>query len=809
MKTTLHITSVWLVGGLLVWSGLALAAEPPVPDYVVPAGQEALLEGALAPEGGLDGGWKMTRATIERVHIDVTLAGPAGAAGAEIPTVALRLVHPSQASAAATRAGPFAIEPPDAGGAQVDAAVNAAAAGLQTLATRFVWSKPGGFRGRSPKGPDTAEAKAKIVDLLGRARHEVAAGDNDRARRFVADALAVSIPGSKATPAWLELQAGSILLSAGAKDQGAAALQRALGALQGASPDDASQPLSHEAMRARALWLLGKRDEAEALIATLQKAAADDGATGGTPAAERRICALSRVARTMAVDKSGLDPALKLLDWVLQRTPRCREAIIAYASACRDHKQFDRAAAVIEAGAKLLPDDAGVVSQLANYRKFQDRRDEAIALLEGLARNGHAEPGLLGELLGLYTRAGIPRESLAMFRKKADEDPDDLVSAFFAGVLLHYTIKGSKELRDKTTPPDAFDVSNAYLRRAEARFASEPRLYIYLAMNRYHVGDLDEAARLIEHAIRIGPSDPDVYYCRAVIGMESNPTRALRDFERYRSLTDDAFDKSPTKERFVLGVIEDLRVCEHARDPQACIEGRRGFDRWGLVGGVAAAVLLLLGVVVVWRRRRTAAALVLVGLAPLASLVWLSVPGEALAASDPPPPPTAEAPRLDPQALALLTGADGTPWQPPEGWTLTRALARPDRVVFTLAGPDGAPLAVQLVASGREDRALARTQSFDVTYRGVMPGGPDGGSVAAQVFADLSARVAANDRGQLQLTRSVVPRVGPNVPYTLAGQWSWLTGQDRVLVGTSAGLWLAGLFFSRWSSPRRSKGWVS
>ena len=60
MKTTLHITSVWLVGGLLVWSGLALAAEPPVPDYVVPAGQEALLEGALAPEGGLDGGWKMT-----------------------------------------------------------------------------------------------------------------------------------------------------------------------------------------------------------------------------------------------------------------------------------------------------------------------------------------------------------------------------------------------------------------------------------------------------------------------------------------------------------------------------------------------------------------------------------------------------------------------------------------------------------------------------------------------------------------------------------------------------------------------------
>jgi tetratricopeptide (TPR) repeat protein len=72
-----------------------------------------------------------------------------------------------------------------------------------------------------------------------------------------------------------------------------------------------------------------------------------------------------------------------------------------------------------------------------------------------------------------------------------------------------------------------------YLSRARPRFDGEPRLYVYLGVSNFRLGNQAEAEKLIEQATPLATNDPDVYYCRAEIFQRVNTARSVEDIKRY------------------------------------------------------------------------------------------------------------------------------------------------------------------------------------------------------------------------------------------------------------------------------------
>lgn len=760
----------------------AAPKEPAAVVHTIPPGQEKLLQSALDP--AIPGGWKFEAAAIQKT--DIVLRFERGA-----EKVVLNLVHKSVASPSALAGGPFAVEiaNPSAAGTAVATQV---AQRLRRLDKTWKWVEQGDSLSEKTEKKDDGqprtssppprpvvgnlESRDEVLDLLRRAHHELDAADPESARARVGEIHAAwkkGQPEGALMPAWLLFETGVVLQRAGA-EEGKGVLEQALDQEKLRMTElKGEELLSMTTLYARTLVRLGRKQEAHEAIEQMKAAVEGDAS-----------CSLAETGRTLGTTEGSFEEGVALLEWIIGRAKMCSKAYVGLAEVCRAAKQYDRAGPLLEQGAKLLPDDIAAVSSLANYRKFQGRRDEATQLLEELARKGHAEAGLLGELIGLYTKSGIPESSLQYFIEAADKDESNLVASFFAGVLLHYRIKGSKEKRDPSTPKGAYARSDKYLHRAEEAFKTEPRLFIYLAMNRYHEGDLTTAAGIINRAVRIGPSDPDVYYCRAMIGMDENPRLALKDFGRYRALTKDAFDKNPGKEKFVLGIIETLESCIEAKVPSQCIEQKETVAKaasWGktaLIGVIALAV----GFFFVRRRKSGAAAAAL-----------LLAFGAADARADTPPPAAAE----------LLKGEGGAPFLVgEEGWRLeTKVPTRPDRVIVRFENVAGERLEIQLEAKGSMPSPAAQTPSFDVSHHGLN--GKEEGTPKARLFHRALEAIRRNDPGTIHLsTSTTIPRVGPQVPHTLDAQLSWMSPLDLVLVAETLLLLIAALFF--WpSSPTR------
>lgn len=65
----------------------------------------------------------------------------------------------------------------------------------------------------------------------------------------------------------------------------------------------------------------------------------------------------------------------------------------------------------------------------------------------------------------------------------------------------------------------------------------DPRIPLYLAMTHFWLGHQKIAESLIQDAVKIGPSDPDVFYCRSQIVRRWNLPQAVADMQRYVAMT--------------------------------------------------------------------------------------------------------------------------------------------------------------------------------------------------------------------------------------------------------------------------------
>jgi hypothetical protein len=64
-------------------------------------------------------------------------------------------------------------------------------------------------------------------------------------------------------------------------------------------------------------------------------------------------------------------------------------------------------------------------------------------------------------------------------------------------------------------------------------------------MAHFWLGHQSQAQALIQRAVEIGPSDPDVFYCRSQIVRQVNLPLAIADLERYQKMTTQPWSVGP------------------------------------------------------------------------------------------------------------------------------------------------------------------------------------------------------------------------------------------------------------------------
>src|SRR5207247_1554001 len=100
-----------------------------------------------------------------------------------------------------------------------------------------------------------------------------------------------------------------------------------------------------------------------------------------------------------------------------------------------------------------------------------------------------------------------------------------------------------------------------------------PRVFVYLGVSHFRLGEQAEAEKLIEQAVPLATNDPDVYYCRAEIFQRVNVTRSIADIERYLTMVGTLHAQgvpvSESKHDRVRKMLEHLRAVERGAEKPA------------------------------------------------------------------------------------------------------------------------------------------------------------------------------------------------------------------------------------------------
>ena len=509
------------------------------PRFVIEAGQEALLERTLTLEGALHAtGWRLVGAAIEAGHVDVRYSATSPAR-----EVVLQLLHPSAAQEGDVVTTTFAIRA-ISGADDASGLSSSLAEVMERVASSWRWRD----RSATIGGGAKSEAFAAASAPLGQAHLAMRTGDHETAEGFLAEALSRRSCLTRIKDrVWLQVEVGLALIGLGLHDGGDDLLREAL---QEAAPalttpgDEGQRALSLQRLRANAL--LDPDFPIAKELSALREAAGD------APLCDELIVGadLTEMGRSAEV----LTLYRALVKAAPPACPRAWRMVGSVAFDARDYRGLER---FFEAGAERFPEHVGVVSHVANYLKFVDRRDEAIALFEGFVRAGNLDNDVIGELFGLYARRGVSDEMLQGFITRADADARNKSDAFFAGALLHY--KGE------------FERSSGYLRRALPELDGVPRVHLYLGMNAHRTGDPSAAQRHVLRAVEVGPNDPDVYYCRGIVFMDDDPAAALADLGRYLEMTHGSFDVPPAKQKVVEDIYQKLKGCQTAPKASTCV----------------------------------------------------------------------------------------------------------------------------------------------------------------------------------------------------------------------------------------------
>ena len=514
IRPTIHLAALCC---LLISASDALAQTP---QAVIPPTAARPLERALGE--GLGRGLALQKAAIDSDHVVLTY-GPK-AEGPSSATITLK--HPS-VSKDARHVGPaFAIH----GGPEVtDGAIAQLAKRLEKLSSKTFWFVPEPAKvkpGPAPE-PESADRQGEADDALRLALHAARIDDHALAKKRLAamekEPALREACGLDLVEAWYTI---------GDKERGAKAAAEFLKITSEIKPMDAI----------RAGILKGQPLTVEDLMELLIRAGHE--------------CQVGAIGSSLNAIGKRAD-GHKLLEQLFDKEGCMEAALERIAWYVADH-DFPNADALSEKLLKKFPDSEEAIGRRAQVLMALKRPLDAVELLEPVVwKNPHS--GLLSALLGAYNRVSdhawqdSKRKEIVA---KAAANAEDYTAGFYAGVLLHYD--------------GQFAASNAQLKPLLKVFGEQPRLFIYLGMNAFNLGDTDKAFALLKQGEDLEAPDPDIYYCRAEVNRFTDPKAAAEDLRRYLAQTRGSPTSNPKKRARVETMARTLAACIEAGGPIPC-----------------------------------------------------------------------------------------------------------------------------------------------------------------------------------------------------------------------------------------------
>ncbi len=315
-------------------------------------------------------------------------------------------------------------------------------------------------------------------------------------------------------------------------------------------------------------------------------------------ATKKEACELAHVGELEA-RLGEHDRAIATAERLRKLDPACTRAWELEVSERALHGDPNVALKVGDEAARLHEGDSGLLSAVAAARLQTGRIDEAISLLERVARHDPRPKGVLRVLLGAMVRQPERRtRTRARLEARLTSGEADRIDRFLLGVVRHYE--------------NEFAASNDLLVPLEEELGVEDRLQIYRAMNDFNLGDRDAAMARLESAAERSDPDPDIYYCLAELLRDEDRPRALESLKRYAASSQNDPMSNPSKEERIRRLISGLEAC--IEDGRSSCEGewehpRLRFateerDQRRRVGLIFGGLFVLLVALVLLRRRK-------------------------------------------------------------------------------------------------------------------------------------------------------------------------------------------------------------
>lgn len=269
----------------------------------------------------------------------------------------------------------------------------------------------------------------------------------------------------------------------------------------------------------------------------------------------RNACSIVGLGSSLLMTGHDLEAA-RLMEMVRAADPKCFRAYATEIQAWSRIRRPEKVLATFAQARKRYGDDSRLapLQEMAWYASGDVQA--LVAKLEQDVKRGDRSPGLFKKLLALYVQEELRSTKMKLYLAQVERDPEDAVSAFFAGVLLHYEKEYAR--------------SNHLLARAELQLAAEPRLHIYRAMNAFNLGDRMTAEQSIAYAATLETQDPDVFYCQGEILRDTDRPAALRALNVYWHQTSTSSDALSSKQQRVRGMMQAIERCMAEDTPAPC-----------------------------------------------------------------------------------------------------------------------------------------------------------------------------------------------------------------------------------------------
>jgi hypothetical protein len=448
-----------------------LVALPAQGAYIVEPTMEPVIRPLMGVPEGAPKGTTPAGARLEQQQVIVRFKTAAG----ELVTYALG--HPSQAGPGDLTAGPFSVR---ASLPEAHPLTRAFLAACRATKDRFRW----GFAGSEGEVSPLQVARARLVMV-----------DVEGVRRALEEAIAAA-PNDVA----VLRQSAVIFQGAGQVEASKALLARARAEL----PDVDRTP----------------HQEAEHLsLSAIEGTLTAEASQGLVARGPEAACAAIRIADTLDLLLQP-EAARALAERALAAAPGCRDAHRIVCELLGRAKDWAGLLVRSDAGIVAFPKHGDFHIQRATALRGLGRNDEARDVLEAEVRKNPQDTGPMSSLAALYTMTRTSESGYAKLETACRQDPDDIVSCFLAGVIAHYLAK--------------HDACVAHMNALLERLPTQPRVPMYAAISSYWMDKVPDADRLIAMAASIsGATDPDVFYCRALIRMKRDREGAVADLERF------------------------------------------------------------------------------------------------------------------------------------------------------------------------------------------------------------------------------------------------------------------------------------